>query len=632
MALNQVGGFDGVLGARAHLLGEADALEATWREFLGTRSVVEASVEGDLPPTDLVMSEVDEARGRLERTQVEIGVFGQVNRGKSTLVNSLLGEEVSSMRVTPETVVPVWTQFGERRSQVLHDRPTPEGQTLVDVDPADSVDMAGAKSRRKRSADAPRPLRILQWLPAPLLRSGVVLIDTPGLDDSDPELAKDLEATTLAELDRVTAAVLVLSSPPGLSGSEHRLLKSFTERRVDKAFIVCNFYSDHWNDPGIRDAVLDHVGDNIRLAAGESTPPKLYAVNAHMGWRSRAPGGEESDYESSGVAQLERDLEAYLSGGALAEVIGRGAAHLRAARLSARERVMARVTLLDNPGRLSEVRAEKQTLVDAARTKVDVVCNQVELEMRALSGELAAMAREPFDDALADLFHITDRKDIERLQLKLETRIERGVARMTSRMAQAMQQTEQRAKAELRLAFGEAPDEVLGEVPDSLPMPGTGLGQLSGVAQDWGTVGLAAGVGAAVGGSIAGGAGLALVALGPAGFLIGAAIGALLLGGGAAMFTGGLTDQQRSELAKVIQERQVAAVDMAESIGRNAATGLVRELRRRERSFASDAFSQLDAVRALTDDPSQIAQARQHAMALLARLDDLDLSSPALRT
>src|SRR5690606_12626482 len=69
---------------------------------------------------DVVEDCIAQVRGRLQSSSIEVGVFGEVKRGKSTLLNALLGTVVSSMRVTPETAVPVWVENGRGPAEVLH--------------------------------------------------------------------------------------------------------------------------------------------------------------------------------------------------------------------------------------------------------------------------------------------------------------------------------------------------------------------------------------------------------------------------------------------------------------------------------------------------------------------------------
>jgi hypothetical protein len=59
-------------------------------------------------------------RRDLEATQFTVGIFGLIKRGKSTLLNGLIGREVSSMHVTPETAVPVYVSYGEQPEATVH--------------------------------------------------------------------------------------------------------------------------------------------------------------------------------------------------------------------------------------------------------------------------------------------------------------------------------------------------------------------------------------------------------------------------------------------------------------------------------------------------------------------------------
>lgn len=231
--------FEDFGATRGHLLKACGEVEDIWTEFVATRSPV-VTID-DVPTTDdPVRAELAEARLRLDRHMIEVGVFGDIKRGKSTLVNALLGAEVSSTGVTPETAVPVYIENGPRSATVYY----ADGKS-ESFAPEEALGMASQRyqeNRKQKSGEAqPAVVRVLQNIESDLLRAGMRLIDTPGL--SDPSMSKVFEDLTFSELDRTAAAIIVLLYPPGIAANETELLRGLSSRRVDKAFIVCNFGS-----------------------------------------------------------------------------------------------------------------------------------------------------------------------------------------------------------------------------------------------------------------------------------------------------------------------------------------------------------------------------------------------------
>ena len=113
-------GFARIEQSRDRLRMASREIDRIWSEFITTRSEFTVLGADDAYSFELdpVRSLLAEADLRLSRTQVDVVVAGFLNRGKSTLLNSILGVEVSSMKVTPETARPVYVSYGDRRAWV----------------------------------------------------------------------------------------------------------------------------------------------------------------------------------------------------------------------------------------------------------------------------------------------------------------------------------------------------------------------------------------------------------------------------------------------------------------------------------------------------------------------------------
>ena len=111
---------------------------------------------------------------RLEHESFEIGIFGRVSSGKSSLLNHLLGAEVLPVGVTPVTAVPTRVQYGPRPRAVVE---FAESRPIT----IEVARLAEFSSEQQNPANSKHITRILVEVPALRLREGVTFVDTPGL-------------------------------------------------------------------------------------------------------------------------------------------------------------------------------------------------------------------------------------------------------------------------------------------------------------------------------------------------------------------------------------------------------------------------------------------------------------------
>lgn len=111
---------------------------------------------------------------RLEDGAFEIGVFGRVSSGKSSLLNQLLGGAVLPVGVTPVTAVPTRIRFGAAPRAIIEFAASP----AVEVDLSR---LAEFSTEQQNPGNAKHVARVAVEVPAPRLREGVTFVDTPGL-------------------------------------------------------------------------------------------------------------------------------------------------------------------------------------------------------------------------------------------------------------------------------------------------------------------------------------------------------------------------------------------------------------------------------------------------------------------
>jgi hypothetical protein len=223
---------------------------------------------------------------RLDAARLRVLVAGEAKRGKSTLINALLGREVLPAGVTPLTAVATTVRYGDDpRAEVLYLDGHEEKQPLTAL--ADLVTERGNPRNRRGIAG------VTVYLPAPVLAGGVELVDTPG---TGSVFEWDTEAAHEA-LGSMDAAVFVLSADPPVSASERDLLGQVTGLSVT-TFAVLN-KADHLDRPGLAEAAKF-----TRQVLGETGHAgKVYPMSARA-----ALGGHDP-----GFAEFEADFTAYLS-------------------------------------------------------------------------------------------------------------------------------------------------------------------------------------------------------------------------------------------------------------------------------------------------------------------------------
>jgi len=152
---------------------------------------------------------------RLEHPVFEIGVFGRVSSGKSSLLNHLLGAEVLPVGVTPVTAIPTRIRFGPEPLVIVD---FADRQKVV-VEPGRLVEFA---SEQGNPANAKHVSRIHVELPSPCLKDGVTFVDTPGLGS----LATAGAEETLAYLPRCDLGLVLIDAGSTLTHEDLKLVQA----------------------------------------------------------------------------------------------------------------------------------------------------------------------------------------------------------------------------------------------------------------------------------------------------------------------------------------------------------------------------------------------------------------------
>ncbi|MEJ2888562.1 dynamin family protein [Actinomycetospora aeridis] len=167
---------------------------------------------------------------RVARGAAAVVVVGEKKRGKSSLINALIGRPgLLPVDADVATCVHVIVSHG------------PDGVTVVEGGgsagrevPLDALAEYAALDPGARAPEHEDVSQVQVRVPAPLLAGGLELIDTPGVGG----LVAGHAALTLATLDRADALVFVLDGSSEITASELAFLERATERIATVAFAL----------------------------------------------------------------------------------------------------------------------------------------------------------------------------------------------------------------------------------------------------------------------------------------------------------------------------------------------------------------------------------------------------------
>ncbi|MGQ9589466.1 MAG: dynamin family protein [Planctomycetota bacterium] len=268
-----------------------------------------------------IAENLGDLRERLAEGRFHLAVLGQFKRGKSTLLNALLGEPVLPTAVVPLTAIPTFIRPGETRAARVHFRiERPPEDSTADAAAELSDFLAGFVTETGNPKNELGVAHVEVFHPAPILQRGVVLIDTPGIGST---FRHNTEAT-LNFLPQCDAALFLVSADPPITEVEVAFLRQ-VRSKVARLFFILNKV-DYLSDEDRR-AALDFLKRVLAEQAGVPADVPIFCVSARAGLESRRRG-DETLWTESGLAQVERHLVEFLArekASALREAVGRKA-------------------------------------------------------------------------------------------------------------------------------------------------------------------------------------------------------------------------------------------------------------------------------------------------------------------
>ncbi|MGA2336739.1 MAG: dynamin family protein [Terriglobales bacterium] len=214
---------------------------------------------------------------RVSEGRFYVACIGQFKRGKSSVLNALVGDSVLPTGVVPVTTVPTIVRHGPHAAARVRFQAAAGGWTDI---PVKTVDEYVSEEKNPENAKHVAALEI--FVPSPLLAAGMCFVDTPGLGS----VFTGNTAATQAFIPHIDAALVVIGADPPLAGEELVMVEAVAQRVQDLIFTVNK--ADRTTDAE-RAAAVAFARRQLEKRIQHSVGP-LFEVSAAEQLGHRGPG------------------------------------------------------------------------------------------------------------------------------------------------------------------------------------------------------------------------------------------------------------------------------------------------------------------------------------------------------
>ncbi|MCF6149688.1 MAG: GTP-binding protein [Candidatus Kuenenia sp.] len=297
------------------------------KEILGVIENIETLSKDDAGVVDDQLAVI---RERLITNSFNLVILGQFKRGKTTLINSLIGKEVLPSSVVPLTSIVTILKFGKEIRCTIFMEDGSEKEI--------SVEKLSIYITEKENPRNIRGVRcaIIEY-PSHFLEKGMLLVDTPGVGST---FLHNTE-TTYEFLDHLDAALFLMSADVPISQVEKELLDTIKDS-TQKIFFVLNKIDNLTSNEveeivAFNKQVLEEMGFAVH---------KIWPISAREALKAKIMNND-IQLSQSGLLELADALGSFLSS-------EKGKIVLNTA-ISKTQRFISR--------KLSQIAIEKKTLV-----------------------------------------------------------------------------------------------------------------------------------------------------------------------------------------------------------------------------------------------------------------------------
>ncbi len=250
----------------------------------------------------------DERVPKLDKERMTVVAVGEFNRGKSTLLNALLGAPLLPVGPTPTTAALTHVRYGDQKQAAV----VFESGARQSTDPDRLLDVLGVDAQiLGNPGDAVAYVDVT--MPAAILQDGIELVDTPGVND----LGAQRQEITYGTIPRADVILFLLDATQILSASERTFLQDHVLRSSRDRLLFVVTKIDRCTPDELVQAVAfarKHLGELAIEAPvfpvsaklnGQNEDAGLAALRAHLlGVTASARGRLVLDHAVADLARL----------------------------------------------------------------------------------------------------------------------------------------------------------------------------------------------------------------------------------------------------------------------------------------------------------------------------------------
>ncbi len=271
------------------------------KEIFGRAEHVFAKFPDDLHFENERLQEIND---RLSGSRFHLATLGQFKRGKSTLLNALLGEKVLPSAVLPLTSIPTFINWSpERKITVNYKNGKSEEFSANTADEASAI-LAKYVTEEGNPLNRLNVASVNLGHPSPLLHNGVVLIDTPGIGSTFEHNTE----VTMKFLPQCDAALFLISADPPITQVEIEFLQLIQPRVAHLFFIINKIdYLNEEEQKSVANFLENILKERLKITGNA----QIFSVSAKQGLDAKLNQNIDL-WESNGLAAVEKHLLNFL--------------------------------------------------------------------------------------------------------------------------------------------------------------------------------------------------------------------------------------------------------------------------------------------------------------------------------
>lgn len=213
------------------------------------------TVAAQYPSAERLRKRIVHTKEMFSDKKYRLAVVGEFKKGKSSLINALVGSRLLPTNILPTTAVIGRIVYGEdKRIQVCYKNGNAEERTIEDLREYGTKLGGGGEERAALIRE------IVIKYPSVFCRNGIEIIDTPGLNDNE-----QMSETTLGVLGEIDSVLVTISAGMPLSLTERELIMTLLEHDgIRHITFVVTFIDRVSEERDEQDRVIEFIRNRIQ--------------------------------------------------------------------------------------------------------------------------------------------------------------------------------------------------------------------------------------------------------------------------------------------------------------------------------------------------------------------------------